>query len=216
MYLVGRVRKFSPHVKWSDAEVGRIRAFYPTSTKDELLLALPNRSLSQIQNKANSLGVQRHKQPKRTEEQIRESKRVYMENKRKSDIDAARSYGRSQYHKERDKNLEAMRAYQRRRFFWRRACTLRGDNRATAWELSKLWRAQKGKCSLTGRPLDRSAQLDHIKAKARGGDDSVSNLRWLCKEANLARRELDDHEFLSLCADCINWGASKRMGTTCA
>lgn len=141
----------------------------------------------------------------RTIEETRRAKREYMARKRAADPEAARVYGREYHHKARDKNTAAMRAYYARRFFWGRAMKLRGGGRATAIDLWRLWHKQKGRCALTGRRLDRSAQLDHIIAKARGGGDEQSNLRWLCKEANLALRELSDAEFVALCSDVMRW-----------
>jgi 5-methylcytosine-specific restriction endonuclease McrA len=102
-----------------------------------------------------------------------------------------------------------MRAYYARRFFWGRAMKLRGENRATFRDLARIWKNQRGRCALTGRRLDRTAQLDHVLAKARGGTDEASNLRWLCKAANLARREFSDDEFFTLCFDVVRMrGAS--------
>jgi hypothetical protein len=97
------------------------------------------------------------------------------------------------------------RAYFSRRFFWARAMRLRGLGRASAYDLARLWKKQRGRCALTGRRLDRTAQVDHVLSRARGGGDSIENLRWLCKEANLARRELSDEEFLALCGDVMRW-----------
>ena len=53
--------------------------------------------------------------------------------------------------------------------------------------------------------MDRSAQVDHILPKARGGSDDLSNLQWVCKEANIAKRHMTDAEFVALCSDVMNW-----------
>lgn len=140
-----------------------------------------------------------------TIEEIRERKRLYMAKKRASDPEAARAYHRERHKKNREHNVAKMRAYYARRFFWGRAMKLRGSHRATASDLASIWKQQRGRCALTGRRLDRSAQLDHIVARARGGSDSKSNLRWLCRDANLARRELSDEEFVRLCEDVMAW-----------
>lgn len=58
---------------------------------------------------------------------------------------------------------------------------------------------QKGLCGLTGLPLTDSAEIDHIVPKARGGTNAPENLRWVNKEANRAKRDLLDSEFLELC-----------------
>lgn len=141
----------------------------------------------------------------RTPEQIRESKRLNAAKKRAENPEAVRSIQRNWHKRNKDRNCAAMRNYYSRRFFWGRAMKLRGEGRATARCLSQLWISQRGKCALTGRRLDRSAQLDHITSRARGGTDEKKNLRWLCKEANLAKRELSDEEFIGMCSDVIGW-----------
>lgn len=99
--------------------------------------------------------------------------------------------------------------YAAKRFFWSRAMKLRGENRATFRELAALWKLQRGLCALTGRRLDRFAQLDHVKPKARGGGDELANLRWVCIAANLAKRDLSDDEFFQLCADVTRRNAEQ-------
>lgn len=72
----------------------------------------------------------------------------------------------------------------------------------SASQLEGLWNAQGGRCALTGRTLDiHSAQLDHKHPLSRGGSAELSNLRWLCKEANYAKHNLTDEEFFRLCSD---------------
>lgn len=142
----------------------------------------------------------------RSIEETRRAKREHMAKKRAADPEAARAYSRNYHHRNRDKQTEKMRNYYARRFFWGRAMKLRGEGRATATDLARLWKQQGGFCGLTGRRLSRdNAHLDHIVAKARGGSDQPSNLRWLCTEANLARRELSDAEFVALCSDVMAW-----------
>jgi hypothetical protein len=140
----------------------------------------------------------------RTPEQVRESKRLHMEKRRIENPEKVRAYARQHHQKNREKSCKTMRDYYARRFFWGRAMKLKGPQRANATELSSMWKKQRGKCALTGRRLNKSAQLDHILSKVRGGKDSKENLRWLCKEANLARRELNDDEFITLCQDVIS------------
>lgn len=141
----------------------------------------------------------------RSIEEVRKAKREFMARKRASNPEAARKYHRERHHKNREYNTAKMRDYYARRFFWGRAMKLRGEGRATAADIASIWRRQRGLCALTGRKLDRTAQLDHVLAKARGGNDAKDNLRWLCKEANLARRELNDAEFAALCCDVMRW-----------
>lgn len=142
----------------------------------------------------------------RSPEQIRKAKREHMARKRAADPEAARAYSREYHAANREKQKAKMREYYARRFFWGRAMKLRGSGRAKFTDLARLWKQQRGRCALTGRRLNReNAHLDHIIAKARGGSDEVSNLRWLCTEANLARRELSDAEFVTLCSDVMHW-----------
>ena len=138
-------------------------------------------------------------------ERIRKIKREHMARKRAADPEAARAYGRAYHHANREKQTAKMREYSARRFFWTKAVKLRGNDRATYVELATLRKAQRGLCALTGLRLDRSAQLDHRTPKARGGNDHVSNLQWVCAEANLAKRALTDAEFAALCADVVHW-----------
>lgn len=128
-----------------------------------------------------------------------------MQRLRDRDPDLARAKRNAFHAKNRERQKAKMRAYAARRFFWNREMHLRGEDRATARDLWALWHKQKGRCALTGRRLDRSAQLDHILPLARGGSDNIKNLQWLCREANLAKRELTDAEFANLCADVMRW-----------
>jgi CRISPR/Cas system Type II protein with McrA/HNH and RuvC-like nuclease domain len=138
-------------------------------------------------------------------ETVRKSKREHMARKRAADPEAARAYSRSYHQANREKTTAKMREYYERRFFWGRAMKLRGSNRATVSDISRLWYAQRGKCALTGRRLDRTAQLDHITPKAKGGDDCASNLRWVCAAINYAKRDMSDAELQALCADVMAW-----------
>lgn len=138
-------------------------------------------------------------------EHVRRIKREHMARKRASDPEAVRAYQRAYHQAHREKQTAKMRDYYTRRFFWGKAMKLRGEDRATTWELAALWKKQRGRCALTGRRLDRSAQLDHKTPKARGGGDDIRNLQWLSEETNLAKRALTDAEFVALCADVMRW-----------
>lgn len=142
----------------------------------------------------------------RTIEETRKAKREFMAKKRLENPDAAKAYARKYHHENREKQTAYMREYAARRFFWNREMHLRGKNRATARELALLWKAQKGCCALTGRRLTKStAHLDHIVPIAKNGSHEITNLRWLCTEANLAKRALSNEEFLQLCTDVMAW-----------
>jgi 5-methylcytosine-specific restriction endonuclease McrA len=142
----------------------------------------------------------------RSIEEIRKAKREYMAKKRSENPDLSREYSRKYHKQNKEKQTKKMREYYERRFFWGRAIKLRGEGKATTKDLAFLWKNQKGLCALTGRRLNKkNAQLDHIVAKARGGLDEKTNLRWVCKEINLAKRELSDKEFIELCSEFMRW-----------
>lgn len=141
----------------------------------------------------------------RTLEEIREAKRLHMERRRLADPEKVRAYQREIHARNRERNIAKMRLYYAKRFFWSRAMKLRSPERATYKQLAALWKKQRGRCALTGRRLDRTADLDHIIPKTRGGGDNVGNLRWLCREVNMVKRNLTDDEFLTLCGEVMRW-----------
>lgn len=145
-------------------------------------------------------------------EKIRERKRLSMANVRAKDPDKARAYRNAYHAQNREERTAKMREYAGRRFFWTKSMKLRGEGRATYKQLAALWKKQRGLCALTGRRLGQSAQLDHKLPKARGGEDDISNLQWVCEEANMAKRDLTDTEFAWLCSDVMAW-IGKRIVT---
>jgi 5-methylcytosine-specific restriction endonuclease McrA len=94
-------------------------------------------------------------------------------------------------------------AYFKLHWFAARAQNLRGTGHATARDLGAMWKRQRGRCALTGRRLDRTAEIDHIIPRALGGRDTPANLRWVVKSANRAKRDLLDEDFIALCRDVI-------------
>ena len=110
---------------------------------------------------------------------------------------------REKYQQTKEARRPARVAAMRRRFFYARSINLRGPGKATARDLAALWRAQRGICALTGRRLDRSAEIDHIIPKVRGGSHKIGNLRWVVKDANRAKRDLLDADFIALCRDIV-------------
>lgn len=84
-------------------------------------------------------------------------------------------------------------------FVWRARNWEHG--RISARQLASLWKMQRGRCTLSGRRLGRDAHLDHILPKSLGGVGDIANLRWLDPLVNLARRNLSDDEFITLCAE---------------
>lgn len=79
---------------------------------------------------------------------------------------------------------------------------MRGErNRPGAEQLKHLFDLQGGLCALTGDVLrpGSNASLDHIVPRSRGGSDELTNLRWTTFHANVAKRDLTDEEFKTLC-----------------
>lgn len=79
----------------------------------------------------------------------------------------------------------------------------------TASDLRELWDKQAGRCALTGRKLTEEAELDHIVPVSRGGTHKLPNLQWLCREANRAKRELTDEEFVAFASEVVAWNAGR-------
>lgn len=211
---MGNFRAWSRHVRWSADEVSILMEHYHKSDWGVLLELLPQRSRDVIRCKANGLGLKRFRLPKRTLDETREAKREFMARKRLENPEACRAYARNHHYKNHEAKKRRMRAYAAKRFFWARAMKLRGEDRATPQQLAALWWRQRGMCALTGRKLDRSAQLDHKIPKARGGGDEIANLQWLCQEANYGKRAMTDAEFIALCRDTARWigGKSNKPG----
>lgn len=200
---MGDVRAFSKRQRWTEHEVAVLRAHYAAAPLDELLSMLPGRGARKIQCKANGLGLERQIAPRRTPEQVRQAKAQHMAAKRASNPEAHRAYQNEQRRKNRRAINAKVREQTAARLFWARALRLR--NGITAFDLASIWRKQRGLCALTGRSMDRTAELDHKLPKARGGTDELDNLQWVTREANRAKRDLTDSEFLALCQDCARW-----------
>lgn len=139
---------------------------------------------------------------RRDPEKIRGRKREHMARRRAAAPEAVRAYQRKFHAENREQQTLKMREYAARRFFWSKANKLRG---ICAADLARLWRKQKGLCALTGRKLDRTSEVDHKIAKAKGGGDHITNLQWLSREANRAKRDMSDEDFISLCGDVMRW-----------
>jgi len=87
-------------------------------------------------------------------------------------------------------------------FRWKCYLAKRYDRSITIEQLKNLWQQQAGLCAITGRALTvLEAELDHVIPRSRGGSDGIENLRWVCGEANDAKRALLDEELLVLCRD---------------
>lgn len=200
---MGEIRTFTKRKKWTEMETSLLLRIYESSSRKLLSASFPGRTMSSIESKASMLSLAKPRRSGRTPDQVRKAKREHMAKKRLECPETARQRGRDFYAANRDRIISKVRSYYSKRFFWARAGKLRGPGRASASDISSLWKQQRGRCGLTGRRLDRTAQLDHIRAKARGGPDSIENLRWVCAEANLAKRDLPDEDLLLLCREII-------------
>lgn len=129
--------------------------------------------------------------------------RARLQSQRDADREGVKQRRNDWYARTKDARGPVRVALMRRRFFYSRATNLRGEGAATARELAALWKEQRGHCALTGRRLDRTAEIDHIMPRARERDDRIGNLRWVVKDANRAKRDLLDADFIALCRDVV-------------
>ena len=62
-------------------------------------------------------------------------------------------------------------------------------------------------CYLTGRTIDitkpRTYQFDHKLPRSKGGENSLDNLGITTKEANQAKHNMTEEEFVQLCKDVL-------------
>lgn len=135
-------------------------------------------------------------------EVTRKRKRDHMAKLWAEKPEAMRLVSREFHHRNKERINAQRRGHHVTRLFWTRALKFRG---ITAADLAKLWKTQRGLCALTGRRLDRTAQVDHKFPLARGGTDELTNLQWTTAEANRSKRDLTDAEFLALCQDAVRW-----------
>lgn len=114
----------------------------------------------------------------------------------------------------REKNKDHARAVEseraRRRFFHTRAknCVWRtkeGNVAEIRDAIFWIWKRQKGLCAMTGKRLDRSAELDHIIPVSKGGKNHPSNLQWLCPEVNQCKNDMTAEEFVAVCKAVLSY-----------
>jgi hypothetical protein len=121
----------------------------------------------------------------------------------------------------RTKNRVKQNNYNRKRFFYSRACTIR--NRAIkegipfdysinelCIMLAKKWKYQLGFCALTGDRLNRdNSNVDHIIPIAKGGQFNIENLQWVTKEVNKVKGVLTVEDLIILCTKIIQHQENK-------
>jgi len=64
-------------------------------------------------------------------------------------------------------------------------------------------------CYLTGREIDllspKTYHCDHIVPVSKGGSAKLNNLGLTCKDANIAKGNLELGQFLSLCEEILKY-----------
>lgn len=80
----------------------------------------------------------------------------------------------------------------------------RCNEKITATELFGIAKQQKLVCALTGDKLTRSnISLDHIIPRSLGGKNVKSNVRLITLQANMAKGNLLDANFIDLCRKVV-------------
>lgn len=201
---MGKVRKFSHHKYWREDEVEMLVSMYAEKrySREDLSKAFPGRAIRTVESKASSMGLIKDKVKKRSYEETLAAKREYQARKRASDPDGCREYANRIYASNREARKASMRRYTKNRFFWSKAHKLNPP--LPAKSLAALWRSQRGLCALTGVRLGRTANLDHIIPKARGGSDHIGNLRWVSFSANMLKRDLLDEELFEIAVQVVS------------
>lgn len=118
-----------------------------------------------------------------------------------------KAYASGGYEKQRQRVVRKKEQF----FPWKVQFARRSDPSITVTDIQTMWDQQGGLCALTGRPLGPDAQLDHVLPLARGGSRGLANLRWVCPQANYAKRDLTDEEYLTLCRDSIEYIGARIM-----
>ena len=108
--------------------------------------------------------------------------------------------------------------YNKRRFFFVRACSIamRLNDTTEAEHLAKIlaraWYNQRGVCAYTGKRLDKNAQVDHKTPVSRGGTNEPCNLHWVTADANWVKRTYTHEEFIAICTDIAAYIEANKHG----
>lgn len=76
-----------------------------------------------------------------------------------------------------------------------------------------LWEEQDGRCYYTGVKLipGKTASLDHMIPRAKGGEDHPSNVKWVDLRLNAVKGDMSHEEFLAMCQAVVErFGKPKR------
>lgn len=75
-----------------------------------------------------------------------------------------------------------------------------GKTAAGSVAVIAILESQNYECAACGMSLEPEvAELDHKRALSDGGDDDPSNLQWLCKPCNRAKRDMSMGAFVAMC-----------------
>lgn len=108
--------------------------------------------------------------------------------------------------------------YNRRRFFFMRACHIlirtndKNEAKAFCSVLSRAWYNQRGRCAYTGKKLGRDAQVDHKIPLCRGGTNDASNIHWVTADANWVKKTMTHDEFIAICSDIAAYIEANKHG----
>ena len=105
-------------------------------------------------------------------------------------------------------NQQKSTKWDKEHFFQRRANYIKqqhpGEETASPQELWSMWKAQRGRCALTGVLLrGQEVHIDHKLAKVRSGTGHAHNLRFVTGPANRAKHTLDDAVFYAMCSCAV-------------
>jgi len=70
-----------------------------------------------------------------------------------------------------------------------------------AKDIKELWNKQNGRCFYTNEILvpGKNASIDHQIPTSRGGNNDISNLRWVTTQVNMIKSSLTHEEFIQFC-----------------
>jgi len=74
----------------------------------------------------------------------------------------------------------------------RRARKSGANGKHTAADIQTLFNLQRGKCAICEEALKIRYHVDHIKALAKGGDNTRHNLQLLCATCNISKHTKDN------------------------
>jgi len=87
------------------------------------------------------------------------------------------------------------------------------NNRVGMGDLRAMLSRQNYQCALTGRELTpENCSIDHVVPLCKGGVHSIENAQLVVGEANHAKGNLTEEEFLQLCRDVVAY-ADKRCAS---